>query len=303
MHDKWTPPHPVVFDGVDEVLKGSYDIHVHSSPDIRPRLMDVVELVADYRRSGFAGAVLKDHFLPTAGRAFVLNKQFGDFRCFSAGVLNASIGGLNPAAVEAAVAQGASIIYMPTATSAHHIRRHGRDDETEKMLPHGQPGISIFDESGKIKREVYDILDILAAKDTVLASGHLSPEETAALMMLAKERHVERRIVTHASIDFIDMPVDMQKQLASQGTYIEHCYISCTTREPVALEKIAGQIKEVGSASVILSSDFGQPRNPAPSQGMRYFIAGFRALDFSVKMLREMVVTNPERLLLSRSSN
>jgi Family of unknown function (DUF6282) len=50
-------------------VDGAYDLHVHSSPDLFPRIADDAQMVADAERRGFAGVVMKNHCEGTASRA------------------------------------------------------------------------------------------------------------------------------------------------------------------------------------------------------------------------------------------
>jgi len=61
--------------------------------------------------------------------------------------------------------------------------------------------------------------------------------------------------------------------------------------------QMAERIKEVGVASSILTSDFGQPENPFPVEGLRSYIQQFIQLGFSDHEIDQMVKINPSRLL------
>ena len=50
-------------------LDGAYDLHVHSAPDLFPRIADHRQIVAHATARGFAGLVMKNHFEGTASRA------------------------------------------------------------------------------------------------------------------------------------------------------------------------------------------------------------------------------------------
>ena len=79
---------------------------------------------------GLAGFALKSHYVPTAERAAVLNEALnqgmepGGVRVLGALTLNASVGGLNPVAVEIAAREGARILWMPTLDAANHRAKH-----------------------------------------------------------------------------------------------------------------------------------------------------------------------------------
>jgi uncharacterized protein DUF6282 len=84
-----------------------------------PRLGDDVETVGWYEAAGFTGCVLKGHSEPTAGRALAASAG-RKLAVNGAVVLNAAVGGLNPPYVEAALAFGARVVWMPTLDALAH---------------------------------------------------------------------------------------------------------------------------------------------------------------------------------------
>lgn len=295
--ETWQAPHDVDPRGVDELLHGGYDLHVHATPDVRPRRMDVVALVEHYRAAGMAGALIKDHFLPTIGRSYVLDRRYDDFRCLASCALNTPTGGVNPVHVEAALAAGARWVFFPTLTAAAYVDHVGRVDESAWLLPGGRAALAVLDDDGGLRPEVHDVLDVVARHEVVLASGHLSPVETRALFAEAKRRGIERRVVTHASIEFVSMPLDLQRELAAEGAYIEHCYVSCLYHRPIDLGRIAHEVGAVGASSCYLASDLGQPNNPPPVEGLKTALGGLQALGTPVADLRRLIADTPGRLV------
>ena len=61
-----------------------------------------------------AGFVLMKHRQPTALAAYALNRMYPGFHAVGSIVLNTSVGGLNPDAVEASAKLGAKVVWMPT---------------------------------------------------------------------------------------------------------------------------------------------------------------------------------------------
>lgn len=289
----WKPPHPVDPEGVDDLLAGAYDLHVHSGPDRRSRRLDALDLARSYQDAGLAGMVVKDHFLPTIGRAHVLNRVLPDFRCYSTAVLNASVGGLNPSAVEAALDAGVNWIIMPTVSAAAYRRYEGLEGTS-------RPGddIGVLTEDGGLVDDALEVLDLLSGRDIVLASGHLAPAETLTLFREARARSIDRLVVTHASIGFLRMPIEIQREIAELGGVIEHAYVSCLfAADPVLLAEIWEQIQQVGVDSCYLASDLGQVHNPPPLHGWRALLGGLRSLGASEKDLRTLVTRIPERVI------
>ena len=70
----------------------------------------------------------------------------------------------------------------------------------------------------------------------------------------------------------------------------------------VPFETIERAITEIGVDSTVLSTDLGQPSTPPPVEGMKLYAERLRASGFSVDHVRQMMVTNPARLLGLRAA-
>ncbi len=293
---------------MDSLIKGAYDLHVHSAPDILPRLMDDLDMIGRIRESGMAGYVIKSHYFCTAERATLINTMQKDCRAIGAITLNSSVGGINPTAVEMAGRAGAKLVWFPTCDSKHE-RAHVFNGDPNKKLPYWAkiliqmkeegieaPVISILDEDGKLIPEVNDVLDIIKKYDMVLASSHISHEECFALVRRAKERGVERVIITHADFPTTYYTIEEQKELVSLGAYIEHCYTTWATKK-VDLEDSISQIRAVGADHVVIATDLGQTTSIYPDQGMLSYAEKLVEHGFSENDVRKMVRDNPAGLI------
>ena len=49
-----------MFDAKD-LIRGGYDLHVHSAPDVLPRKMNDIEMARRIEESGMAGYAIKSH--------------------------------------------------------------------------------------------------------------------------------------------------------------------------------------------------------------------------------------------------
>src|SRR6187397_922798 len=81
-------------------LRGTIDIHVHSDPDNVPRSLDGLEAARLARSKGMRGIVLKNHYDPTAGLAYLARKEAPGLEVFGGIDLNLTVGGMNAAAVQ-----------------------------------------------------------------------------------------------------------------------------------------------------------------------------------------------------------
>ena len=113
---------------VEEILKGSFDLHVHAGPDpYHERPLDALEAARYAHEAEMAGFVLKSHQFPTATIAHALRRIYPGLNVAGAIVLNAEVGGLNPDAVQAAADLGARVVWMPT---------YGADSSFPKLRDH-----------------------------------------------------------------------------------------------------------------------------------------------------------------------
>src|SRR4249920_3041950 len=118
-----------------QLVRGAYDLHVHVAPDVMRRRVTDVQLARRCWDAGLAGFVLKSHYVPTAERAAVVNEALGgEVQVLGGLALNASVGGMNPLAVEIAAREGARILWMPTVDAMNH-RASAREPLTGTMPP------------------------------------------------------------------------------------------------------------------------------------------------------------------------
>lgn len=291
------------------LLEGAIDLHIHSAPDVLPRKMNDIELAKRFIQKGMSGYCLKSHYFCTAERAALINLLYPDFHAMGSVVLNSSVGGLNPAAVELAALSGAQIIWMPTCDSAYEQEHvFSKNPDTTKRLPFWAnivldlkarnihcPTITLVDELGELRPEVYDIVKIAARYKIALATGHISHQETFALAKAAKQ-YGAKLIITHVTFPTTFYTIEEQKQLLDCGAYMEHCATTHLLGK-IDLETVIDQIKAIGPERVFLSTDLGQPKNPYPDEGLDLFTASLQKAGFSDADIRMMVADNPRKLV------
>ena len=88
------------------LLKGSVDLHVHSSPHAGENRWDTLDLARQAAASQMGAVVVKDHYATTVDRALMASQTVPGARIFDGIVLNGAIGGINPEAVEPAIRFG-----------------------------------------------------------------------------------------------------------------------------------------------------------------------------------------------------
>ena len=278
-----------VGDAARELLQGAIDIHVHFAPDpYSERRLTADTLVQRARAAGLGGLVLKSHEYPTQPLAWLLDRQNDGIDVYGGLALDHGVGGLNMEAVSVSLSIGAKVVWMPTfdAQAWRDHRPGGRHSPG--------PGITVLDERGDLCHEAMAILDLIGEHDAVLASGHLSTEETAVLLRESRRRGI-RSVVTHGSF-WIELEV--QQELAGLGAYVEQVMVATTHEDgEEQWARIQDQVRAVGSEHVILSTDFGQAGNPEPPVGFGMWIERFLEAGFPAREVGRMVRENPKALL------
>jgi hypothetical protein len=275
-------------------IDGAYDLHVHSAPDLFPRIADDRQVVADAAAHGFAGVVMKNHFEGTASRAKLAAREGGGLKVYGSLVLNRYVGGVNPYAVEAALRLGARIIWMPTLDAACHRRAFGFGGgfaAQSSGLETPSEGLSILRE-GRLIPEAREVMALARQHGAALATGHLSFEEIAALVAEAAGQGFRKLILTHPYDKAPGLELEQVRALAMPHVRVEFVFCSITPNWAFTdAATIAHCIKTIGPARFVISSDGGQAHNPMPAEGYRRFVdllhaEGIAGADFRV-MCRE----------------
>ncbi|GAB3705263.1 DUF6282 family protein [Nocardiopsis oceani] len=290
-----------------QLVEGAYDIHVHIAPDVMKRRVSDLELAPRFRQHGLSGFVLKSHYAPTAERAEVVRSVHPDVDVLGAITLNASVGGLNPVAVEIAARGGAQFVWLPTVDSDNQrsCLAEAPEGSTPPMWAQIQqdlrdtgiisPTVDVLDEDGAVGATTRQVLDVIAKHDMTLATGHLHGDESSKVIALARERGVRRIVVTHPEFTSQRIPAERQRALAEHGAYLERCLTTPLTGK-VSWNVWLDNIRSAGPEFSVISSDLGQPFNPPVEDGLA--LAADVLLDngFSDQEVRLMVVHNSRRL-------
>lgn len=285
----------------DDLLKGAYDLHVHTGPDVMNRKLDDLDMAERIQKAGMKGWGIKSHYFCTAERAKLVNKVHQNVNAIGAIALNNSVGGLNPLAVEMAARDGAKIVWMPTfdAANEQEFFKKGKHDKLPfwaklqmELIEQGktQSSITIL-EDGKLKREIYEILDVIVQHDLILATGHLSKEETFHLVKEGKRMNANKIVITHPNFPSISFTKEEQKELADLGAYMEHCFTTPYSNK-TTWEAVYNEIRFVGPEKCIISTDLGQPTGPYPDEGLAIFANNLLENGFSKEEVKQMIVEN-----------
>jgi hypothetical protein len=238
---------------------GMVDLHAHASPSLLPRHGTDAETVAAERALGFSTVVLKSHEGSTVDRAVLAGADV-----YGGIVLNSPVGGANPDAVEVAARLGGRIVWMPTVSSA----THQAGAERPELSVHQGFRLRRVDvvTDGALRAEWYDVLDVVAAHDLVLASGHLSAAETVVLFTAARDRGVTRLLVNHPKMPFLGWDSSFAAPLRALGARLELGILPDILSGPAGAS--IDLVDEYPRDLLVFGADLGHAHHPTPGQAM-----------------------------------
>jgi predicted TIM-barrel fold metal-dependent hydrolase len=284
---------------VPALLEGAIDIHIHSAPDVYPRLLNDVELALSAKENGLRAVMIKNHYFETVGRA-QLATTVADFPVFGGIVLNLTNGGLNKHAVRMAVKLGARQVWMPTVHAECFVKNKDHVANLATEIGADIAGISLLKPDGTLKDELYEIFDIIREADVIFSTGHVSKAEGRLAVREAARRGVKKILVTHPNATFLRYSIDEMKEVLDLGaTFIEHTWNDVTRHvsHPVPIADLFAVIKAIGARHCILSTDAGQWQNPPAPQQMGIAIQEALIHGVTEQDVRLMVADNPAKIL------
>jgi hypothetical protein len=283
-------------------IKGAVDVHVHSEPDLFPRIADDVGVARHAASLGLRALSLKCHSERTTSRAYMTMQQVPGIQVVGGIVLNRAVGGINPAAVDSALQLGARHVWMPTVDAAFHAKTFGStgvyDKQASTAVDAADSGIEVFDAGGAPIDGLVDVLDLIAGHRAILSTCHLSVPEIVRLVPLARERGVEKIMITHPFFKVPNLDLQTLSELVGQGAYAEFGYCTVSPMwNHAALTQQVEAIKSLGPERCILMSDAGQRHNPMPAEALRVYAQSVHESGVSEAGVQRMIRTNPLDLL------
>lgn len=283
------------------MLQGAFDLHVHADPSLFPRWGSVLEVAEAAEAASMRGFLLKSHHGSSVEAAVIAARARPDVAIHGGIVLNHGVGGLNPVAVENAIALGARIVWLPTV----HARRHGevygrlgQFDFQSSPSRHAVEGIDVC-EGGTVVPAVCEILEIVRDADVALATGHISAEEIFAIAQFVRTQGWRLRLVAnHVGFRIPNLAVDALRALAEQAWYLELCAFTTTQlgggRSPGELARF---FSELPDARWIVASDGGQADNPPPPELLAGYAQRLHEEGVSREVLERALQNHPAELL------
>jgi hypothetical protein len=290
-----------------QLVKGAVDLHVHVGPDVMDRITDDLTLATQYGEAGIDGFVLKSHYVPTAERASVVNKAVPGARAIGAITLNAAVGGMNAMAVEIAAMEGARVVWFPTFDALNEPigRSLPRPGEVVPLWAAIQRDLRargfvsdpvlVVDDENHVLPQVVDVLRVIAHHNMVLATGHLSRDEIFAVVDAALAQGIKRIIVTHPEFPSQNISAEDQYALGERGAFLERCFTTPYTGK-TKWETVFTNIRKSKPEHSFISTDLGQPANPAVETGFALMADRLLAAGFSTDEIELMTVANTRAL-------
>lgn len=290
-------------------LEGAVDLHVHCGPSLFDRRVDGYELAVQAAEAGMDGIVMKEHHLPTVyGVPYIerlleqADAQY-DIEVMGSAVMNYCVGGFNPFLVQTAIEYGAAVIWAPTIDASNHgerttglgqyLGREGVSEEYEEAT-----GLYAFDETGELRTAVELCLEKIADNDVVFAVGHLTYEETRAMLEFLADRGHDKVVIDHPNYFVTDFSHEQQQELVDLGAYINIQFASVSPKfHWLSPGDVFENVTSIGIDHCVVSSDMGQVANPSGPEGLRIFGELLLEEGLSSDEYRTLVETNPKQLL------
>ena len=290
-----------------ERLEGAVDSHVHCCPHINDRTVSVFDATRQAAAVGMKGLGLMDVFANSSGLAALAMRELGylGVDVFGGIILEPYAGGLSARVVATALdmgygpGTGARYVSLP----CHHTKMIA---EAEGRSPAYVGSCLSIPETGPLPEPLPEIMELVASRDVVFNTGHVTGPECVRVVEEAVRRGCRRILCPSSYYDRQTVT-----ELARLGAFVEFAFfvMSHATQigqtmidaekhrfAAVDLEAIAANIEAVGCANVVLSSDSGSYVLPPPVEALREWLVMVASTGVSDDDLRVMVADNPGRL-------
>lgn len=291
-----------------DLVRGAYDLHVHSGPDTMPRIASDLQIARDFAAHGLKGYVIKSHYTHTAGRAALTREAVPGVNVIGSITLNSAVGGMNALAIELAAREGIKYVWFPTVDAENEPAGRQEPKPGAKLpfwakMQHDlraegviSDPVAVVDEAGTVLPEVRKVLRSIARNDLVLATGHLGRDEIFAVVEAAVAEGVKRIVITHPEFPSQSLGAEDQGALADMGALLERCFTTPHSGK-IEWETIFSNIRATGFERSLITSDLGQPNNPPVHDGITLFADRLLEAGFSNDEVHRMIVENSNRLI------
>ena len=258
------------------LIDGVADLHVHGAPSLVARHGLDHEVVGAHAQVGVDLAVLKAHEGSTVERAALAasRPETEGVRVVGGIVLNSPAGGANPDAVEVAARLGGRVVWMPTVSAPAHVASAAAPElSVHRTLSFRQ--VDVLDDAGALLPAWHEVLDVVAASDLVLASGHLTCAEALVLFRAASAAGVRRMLFNHPRMPFLGWDDGAAPELARLGVVLELGILPdiLTTDGPPSTT--LGEVYP--HDQLAFGGDLGHADHPTMAQALPGWLAGLEA--------------------------
>ncbi|WP_394678701.1 DUF6282 family protein [uncultured Sphingobacterium sp.] len=280
------------------LLKGVCDIHIHASPDSKPRLINELGFARDAYKAGYRSILYKSNDFSCHDRVYLIRQELPDFEVFGSLVMNRVHGDkVNVRAAEKAVETTGKFcrcIWMPTGDAIYQLKHMNSKEQ----------GIPVLGSDGKVLPEVVRVMEICEEAGISFATGHSSPDEAIVLARKAREVGLKRFIVTHANSGIWTMTPDQIKQSMDVGAFVEYCYLPKLWGAGTGLPEYTRMTDEeflsfvrINPQRSFITSDLGQVGMPHPIDGMNDCIRTLQKGGISQQDIDLLLRRNPAMLV------
>lgn len=295
------------------LLVGSVDGHVHACPHLNARSVDVFEAVEQAAAAGMRAIGLMDNFCSSVGYAALARRRLGHLgvEVFGGVILEPQAGGISADVVQAALeigyaedegrhpGDGARFVSLPT----HHTQAVARAEGREPAYIEACLAIP---ERGPLPDPLPRILDLIAAHDVVLNTGHLGAAETVRLIEQARACGVTR-VLTPANyftpdevrtVTSLGACAELSFFFVTHATQVGLTHVDAEKHrvEPVTIPRLVELIAAAPADRLVLSGDCGVSVLPPPVEGLREFLWTLKLAGVAESTLRRAVCDNPASL-------
>jgi hypothetical protein len=291
------------------LMHGAVDMHCHGDPSVIMRNVDVFEAANLASTAGMRAIIVKDHHTATYAQAWLANK-YADipnrpFDVFGSIWLNNFAGGYNVYAVDGAINLGARLVSCPTLASPADIAKRAASGYTTQppdptlikadQIPEALRPIETLDENGKVRPEVIECLDRIAeAGNVVFSTGHLGRAEVWAVVRAARERGVERILMTHVQTYTRATAQEIRELCEETGAYAE---VTGVNFSRITKEESKALVDSMGAGHIAYGTDAGIVISPHPAQFYLQGIGYLLDAGVSEGQLTQMLCLNQAQLL------
>ena len=291
-----------------DLVRGAYDMHVHSGPDVIKRIGHDIEIAERFRAVGLGGFVIKSHYAPTAGRAALARAIVPEVKTMGAICLNQAVGGMNAIAVEMAAREGARVVWFPTVDAENEpVGRFppvaGANIPFWAHMQHQLQAEGVFsqavpvvDAQMEVLPQTRQVMRSIAKHDMILATAHLNRDEIFAVVDAALAEGIRRITITHPEFPSQNLSAQDQAALAERGAFLEHTIASIYFKK-YSWELVFDNIRYTGIDQCYFASDLGQPSKPPIEDGLALSADMALKAGFSKDEVHRMIVQNTRRLV------